>query len=72
VAGRIYRLQKRPTRTLLLLEDDPNKLPEALRAVSKEVRDPLFTGFQAPDYAAIRVPVLALFLYLGVQIRTFR
>jgi non-heme chloroperoxidase len=29
--------------------------------VSKQVRDALFAGLQAPDYAAIRVPVLALF-----------
>ena len=29
--------------------------------VSKEVRDALFAGLRAPDYAAIRVPVLALF-----------
>jgi len=29
--------------------------------VSKEVRDAMFAGLQAPDYAAIRVPVLALF-----------
>jgi non-heme chloroperoxidase len=29
--------------------------------VSKEVRNAMFAGLQAPDYAAIRVPVLALF-----------
>lgn len=29
--------------------------------VSKEVRDALFAGLQAPDYAAIRVPVLAFY-----------
>jgi len=43
-----------------LTATNPDGTPGA-SSVSKEVRDAMFAGIQVPDYARIRVPVLALF-----------